>query len=549
MAISSSRRSPCDRLAQGSPARSASPTASSSDQLRRVQLLQPVGVTPKAVAIAAPRLHRDPHVLERGQVGEHAEDLERSADPETGPPMHPHPGDVAVVEADFSAIRRDEPGEHVEERRLARAVRPDQAMELAGHHVQVDVVGGDERAEALVQSAHREDRRGGIELRRALVPRRDGGRAGRDAPAHQRPALPSEDALHEALDALGRAEREGHDDRREQQPPILGDRAQLVLQGQEGDRAPERAEELMHAAKHRHQQRVAGVLPAQIVGVSAAQQKREQSAGVAHEHRRDRERLKPEREGAVAKASHPLFVVAQRLQRAAERRMGDPPQQPHGKQHGGHGEPVQRAGVAQQRHRDVLQAVLAAGEIRPFVGDLEGDLRCGQGQQREIQPAPAQDEQPQPKPEQQRKEQRGGECRDLAANAAQQGDRDEIGGAAEEHRGAERHQPGVADQQVHRRAVQRVDRDLGDLAERQTEERCGEREPDQYHAEQQDRVQARPQPPHSKRSHRSPSRPRGRTSRTSAISTYIAAFEAAGANCTVSAVTIPTSNPAMIAPT
>ena len=44
-----------------------------------------------------------------------------------------------------------------------------------------------------------------------------------------------------------------------------------VLQQDERDGAPERAEEMVHAAQHRHQQRVAGVLPAQIVGIGAAQ--------------------------------------------------------------------------------------------------------------------------------------------------------------------------------------------------------------------------------------------------------------------------------------
>ena len=56
---------------------------------------------------------------------------------------------------------------------------------------------------------------------------------------------------------------------REDQPPAFGDRRQPVLQQDERDGAPKRAEEMMHPAQHRHQQGIAGVLPAQIVGVGA----------------------------------------------------------------------------------------------------------------------------------------------------------------------------------------------------------------------------------------------------------------------------------------
>ena len=41
-----------------------------------------IGVAPQAACMPAVRLHRDAHVLERGQVAEHAEDLERAAEAE-----------------------------------------------------------------------------------------------------------------------------------------------------------------------------------------------------------------------------------------------------------------------------------------------------------------------------------------------------------------------------------------------------------------------------------------------------------------------------------
>ncbi len=85
----------------------------------------------------------------------------------------------------------------------------------------------------------------------------------------------------------------------------------------------------MHAAQHRHQQRVAGMLPAEIVGVGAAQHQREQRAGIADHAAHDDERLEFQAEGGIAEALHALLVVAQCLERAAERRVGDAPQQPH----------------------------------------------------------------------------------------------------------------------------------------------------------------------------------------------------------------------------
>ena len=83
----------------------------------------------------------------------------------------------------------------------------------------------------------------------------------------------------------GEASANSQDDRREQQPPAFGDGAQLVLQHDEGDGAPERAEELVHAAQHGHQQRVAGVLPTQVVGVGALQHEGQQRAGDRQERR------------------------------------------------------------------------------------------------------------------------------------------------------------------------------------------------------------------------------------------------------------------------
>ena len=130
--------------------------------------------------------------------------------------------------------------------------------------------------------------------------------------------------------------------------------------------------------------------------------------------------------------------------------------------------------VANSRARNTLQSVLAAGHGGPFEGDLEGDLGEGEREQREVQSAPAQDDRADREREQSREdgrehERRRARCRSRPQDAERGG----IARAAEEHGGAERHEAGVADQQVHAGAVERVDRDLRDQRDRRAEQRPG----------------------------------------------------------------------------
>ena len=340
----------------------------------------------------------------------------------------------------------------------------------------------------LCSPSHRQDRRGRVQLQMRALPGLDRRRARRDPRPGQGPARPPQDPLHHPDDPLRGGEREHQDDRREQQPPVLGERGEPVFQDHEGDGAPERAEELVHAPQHHHQQRVTRMLPAQVVGIGAAQQQGEQRAGIADHAAHHHEGDQFHQEGVVAQAAHPLLVVAQRLQGAAERGVRDPPQQPHAQGDGDQGEGVEHARVREQRAGHVLQPVLAAGERGPFERDLERGLRERQGEQGEIQPAPAQDDDADQQRQQQAEADREDQRHRLVGQAAQQGDRGGVAGAAEEHRRAERHQPGVADQQVHRRAIQGVDGDLGDQALGRVDgvPQRGERE--QHHAHPQDRV-------------------------------------------------------------
>jgi hypothetical protein len=78
-------------------------------------------------------------VVDHGQVAEQADVLERSRDPEPRDPVGGRPGDVTTIEPDRARRRLQEPGEHMEERRLARAVGSDHAVDRARRKPQIVV--------------------------------------------------------------------------------------------------------------------------------------------------------------------------------------------------------------------------------------------------------------------------------------------------------------------------------------------------------------------------------------------------------------------------
>src|SRR5439155_5943777 len=96
-----------------------------------------------------PCMHPDEDVLEGGHVLEEADVLERAADAALGDRMWRLAGDVLAVEDDPAGRRLVDAGQHVEERRLAGAVRPDQRDDRAARDREVDVVRRDETAELL----------------------------------------------------------------------------------------------------------------------------------------------------------------------------------------------------------------------------------------------------------------------------------------------------------------------------------------------------------------------------------------------------------------
>src|SRR4029077_2517314 len=76
-----------------------------------------------------PAVHADQRVLERRHGAEETDVLEGAPDAELGDLVLRQTSDLVAVEQDLARRRRVCAGEHVEERRLAGAVGPDQARD------------------------------------------------------------------------------------------------------------------------------------------------------------------------------------------------------------------------------------------------------------------------------------------------------------------------------------------------------------------------------------------------------------------------------------
>src|SRR5690606_35060982 len=73
-----------------------------------------------------------------------------------------HPGHRFAVDAYFTAVRAQLPQDAVEKRRLATAVRADQAEDFAGSDIEADVIHGSDTPEGLRNVTDAEDRIGGV---------------------------------------------------------------------------------------------------------------------------------------------------------------------------------------------------------------------------------------------------------------------------------------------------------------------------------------------------------------------------------------------------
>ncbi len=127
------------------------------------------------VRIEVLQLEDGADVLGDRELAEDRRLLRQIRQPEAGAGMDRQPREIASVELDPAAVRRDQPDDHVEARRLARAVRAEQADDLAARHVQRHVVDDGARLVALLELARRTGGSPGA-ARRARHPRSLGGR-------------------------------------------------------------------------------------------------------------------------------------------------------------------------------------------------------------------------------------------------------------------------------------------------------------------------------------------------------------------------------------
>jgi hypothetical protein len=99
----------------------------------------------------------DQHVLARGQPGERSNELEGAGDAPDTNCVRGQPADGMAVEADLSGVGAQGAGDEIEQRGLARAVRPHDADQLAFRQREADVADGAHPAEALADARHLEE--------------------------------------------------------------------------------------------------------------------------------------------------------------------------------------------------------------------------------------------------------------------------------------------------------------------------------------------------------------------------------------------------------
>src|SRR4029079_3055735 len=109
---------------------------------------------------ARPRTHvaADHHVLERRQIGEETDVLEGARNAGGGDLVRWKARDATSFEIEAAGVHRVDPGEHVEQCRLAGAVRADEPVNLALADRERHVLERLQAAEALGHAAHVEQR-------------------------------------------------------------------------------------------------------------------------------------------------------------------------------------------------------------------------------------------------------------------------------------------------------------------------------------------------------------------------------------------------------
>ena len=114
-------------------------------------------VTRVADVVAVQKRADDDIVLDR-QRRERPHDLEGAADAAPADAIGRKPVDALAGERDAAAVRCVHAGDHVEQGRLAGAVRADDGVDAAFGHLEAEPIDRDEAAEALADIVDRQER-------------------------------------------------------------------------------------------------------------------------------------------------------------------------------------------------------------------------------------------------------------------------------------------------------------------------------------------------------------------------------------------------------
>src|SRR4029079_13824048 len=87
-----------------------------------------------------PALYGERHILAHAELRIDAGDLERIDDAMHDPPPWTHGGDVVILEEHGACARRDEAADHSDKGRLAGAIGPDDAADLALLKAEGDII-------------------------------------------------------------------------------------------------------------------------------------------------------------------------------------------------------------------------------------------------------------------------------------------------------------------------------------------------------------------------------------------------------------------------
>ena len=115
------------------------------------------GVRSERERTRQPRLRREPRVLEHGEGREDVGLLVAAADAHARAAVGRHRADLGALQPDAPRGGLEVAGEQVDERRLARAVGPEQRVQLAASERDVDALAGGQAAEEAREAARLED--------------------------------------------------------------------------------------------------------------------------------------------------------------------------------------------------------------------------------------------------------------------------------------------------------------------------------------------------------------------------------------------------------